>query len=319
MTSGEKPARDRIHGSATRRTRHHEWSVRVNVRLHLQSSPASYSHGQGEEASPVHRRNAGRARQRRQRIQGLAELQSVTWWVGKVGQPMSASRAAVEAHEKGFGSNSTCRYQRWRKTALIRLSDKEGVARSRRVPAHVTIITTVGARITSRAYRGLDPQSALFLTEDGRPLAVKSRSLDAPRPCSPVLIAPFRRILTRAGWTGATRQSSGVMWLGAWPSAPRCTSFTIAPASTAGLRQWTGADRKLSPAAHGPGRSPGPSGVNPSLRQWSSSIRVSSSKGPAGSPSSKSCLVSSKLLLLPSRREDDQDRSMSSCSNTSRA
>ena len=64
----------------------------------------------------------------------------------------------------------------------------------------------LGARNTSSAYRGLDPRSALFLTEDGRPFAVKCRSIDDPRPCSPVLIATFRGIFTRAGWTGANTQ-----------------------------------------------------------------------------------------------------------------
>ncbi|MNT59550.1 hypothetical protein D3C72_1970720 [compost metagenome] len=52
---------------------------------------------------------------------------------------------------------------------------------------------------------------------------------------------------------------------------------------------------------------------------WFSNIRVSSSRGSACSPSSKSSLVSSKLLLLPSRRDDDQDKSISNCSSTSRA
>ena len=64
----------------------------------------------------------------------------------------------------------------------------------------------LGARASGGAYRGLDPHSALFLTEDGRPFAVKCRSVDDLRPCSPVLIATYRGIFVRAGWNGANTQ-----------------------------------------------------------------------------------------------------------------
>lgn len=64
----------------------------------------------------------------------------------------------------------------------------------------------LGTGSTGGTFRGLDPRSALFLTEDGLPFAVKSRSVDDPRPCCPVLIATFRGIFARAGWTGATTQ-----------------------------------------------------------------------------------------------------------------
>ena len=57
------------------------------------------------------------------------------------------------------------------------------------------------------AYRGLDPESALFLTEHCRPFEVRPRSVRDPRPTSPVLIATYRVILHRAGWEGVTAQA----------------------------------------------------------------------------------------------------------------
>lgn len=59
-----------------------------------------------------------------------------------------------------------------------------------------------------RTYRGLDPNSGLFLTKDGRPFEVKARNATDPRPCCPVLVATYRRILVRAGLPGMTMQSA---------------------------------------------------------------------------------------------------------------
>ncbi|PZP29034.1 MAG: hypothetical protein DI603_17615 [Roseateles depolymerans] len=53
-------------------------------------------------------------------------------------------------------------------------------------------------------FRGLDPESRLFLTKDGRPFAVKARGPHDPRPICPVVVAICRRILTRAGLQGVT-------------------------------------------------------------------------------------------------------------------
>lgn len=56
-------------------------------------------------------------------------------------------------------------------------------------------------------YRGLDPDSALFLTERGRPFAVRRRGPHDPRLNSPVLVATYSVIFRRAGWEGVTAQS----------------------------------------------------------------------------------------------------------------
>lgn len=56
------------------------------------------------------------------------------------------------------------------------------------------------------AYRGLDPHSALFLTEHGKPFRVRARSPDDPRPTCPVLLATFAGIFRRAGWRGVNTQ-----------------------------------------------------------------------------------------------------------------
>jgi len=56
-------------------------------------------------------------------------------------------------------------------------------------------------------YRGLDPRTALFLTEAGRPFELRRRNTDG-RPSSPALIAAYRTIFTRAGWIGVTAQSA---------------------------------------------------------------------------------------------------------------
>ena len=55
-------------------------------------------------------------------------------------------------------------------------------------------------------FRGLDPHSALFLTESGKPFRVRARSSDDPRPACPVLLATFAGIFRRAGWRGVNTQ-----------------------------------------------------------------------------------------------------------------
>jgi integrase len=60
---------------------------------------------------------------------------------------------------------------------------------------------------TAERYRGLDPRSALFLTERGHGFEVRARSPTDSRSTSPLLIATFRKIFERAGWHGVTTQS----------------------------------------------------------------------------------------------------------------
>jgi len=57
-------------------------------------------------------------------------------------------------------------------------------------------------------YRGLDPQSGLFLTESGNRFQVKARSPGDPRPTCRLMIATYRLIFLRAGWQGMTAQSA---------------------------------------------------------------------------------------------------------------
>jgi integrase len=56
-------------------------------------------------------------------------------------------------------------------------------------------------------YRGLDPFSALFLTETGKRFEVTGRGPDDRRTTSRHMIATLRLIFRRAGWTGVTSQS----------------------------------------------------------------------------------------------------------------
>lgn len=58
------------------------------------------------------------------------------------------------------------------------------------------------------AYRGLDPHSALFLTETGRRFDITDRGPDDPRATCRLMIATLRSIFKRAGWTGVTSQSA---------------------------------------------------------------------------------------------------------------
>ena len=58
----------------------------------------------------------------------------------------------------------------------------------------------------SADFRGLDPHSALFLTESGKPFRVRARGPEDPRPTCPVLLATFAGIFRRAGWRGVNTQ-----------------------------------------------------------------------------------------------------------------
>ena len=60
---------------------------------------------------------------------------------------------------------------------------------------------------TSARYRGLHPDSALFLTEQARPFEVRQRSATDPRPTSAGMVATYRVIFRRAGWENVTTQS----------------------------------------------------------------------------------------------------------------
>lgn len=55
-------------------------------------------------------------------------------------------------------------------------------------------------------YRGLEPDSALFLTEGAEPFRVRARGRDDPRPTCPVLLATYAGIFRRAGWPGVNTQ-----------------------------------------------------------------------------------------------------------------
>ena len=49
-------------------------------------------------------------------------------------------------------------------------------------------------------YRGLHPDSSLFLTQEGRPFEVKARSADDARPTCRLMLATLQSALRRAGW-----------------------------------------------------------------------------------------------------------------------
>lgn len=55
-------------------------------------------------------------------------------------------------------------------------------------------------------YRGLDPNSRLFLTESGGPFLITPRSPSDPRPACKYLQTTLRQVFARAGWAGMTAQ-----------------------------------------------------------------------------------------------------------------
>ena len=58
------------------------------------------------------------------------------------------------------------------------------------------------------AYRGLNPASALFLTEGGWAFEIGERGPNDQRETCRLMIATLRSIFKRAGWTGVTAQSA---------------------------------------------------------------------------------------------------------------
>ena len=68
----------------------------------------------------------------------------------------------------------------------------------------------VAASVASDAvrFRGLDPLSALFLTETGKRFEVTGRGPDDQRATCRLMIATLRLIFKRAGWTGVTSRSA---------------------------------------------------------------------------------------------------------------
>jgi integrase len=61
--------------------------------------------------------------------------------------------------------------------------------------------------VNARAsFRGLDPESALFLTAKGQPFRIRARSTSDQRPSCPVLLETYSGIFRRAGWRGVTTQ-----------------------------------------------------------------------------------------------------------------
>ena len=58
------------------------------------------------------------------------------------------------------------------------------------------------------SFRGLDPQSGLFLTESGRSFEITARSASDNRLTCRLMIATFRIIFFRAGWPGFTAQAA---------------------------------------------------------------------------------------------------------------
>jgi integrase len=63
----------------------------------------------------------------------------------------------------------------------------------------------LGVGVPNR-FRGLDPTSRLFLTEEGNPFRVMPRSATDPRLTSKYLQATLRLAFARAGWIGMTAQ-----------------------------------------------------------------------------------------------------------------
>lgn len=53
-------------------------------------------------------------------------------------------------------------------------------------------------------YRGLNPNSRLFLTDSGQPFLITARSPSDPRPACKYLQATLRQAFARAGWPGMT-------------------------------------------------------------------------------------------------------------------
>jgi len=61
---------------------------------------------------------------------------------------------------------------------------------------------------SSAAFRGLDPNSRLFLTETGKPFEVSLRGPTDRRSSCQLMVNTYRSIFTRAGWRGVTTHSA---------------------------------------------------------------------------------------------------------------
>jgi integrase len=64
-----------------------------------------------------------------------------------------------------------------------------------------------GVGTAASAYRGLDPVSPLFLTDDGRRFELRCRSRTDARATCRLMSATFHAIFQRAGWPGLTTQA----------------------------------------------------------------------------------------------------------------
>lgn len=62
--------------------------------------------------------------------------------------------------------------------------------------------------VVDQSYRGLNPESGLFLTESGRPFEITARSANDKRLTCRLMISTFRTIFLRAGWPGFTAQAA---------------------------------------------------------------------------------------------------------------
>lgn len=65
-----------------------------------------------------------------------------------------------------------------------------------------------GVGAAASAYRGLDPASPLFLTDDGRRFELRCRSRTDMRATCRLMSATFHAIFQRAGWPGLTTQAA---------------------------------------------------------------------------------------------------------------
>jgi len=66
----------------------------------------------------------------------------------------------------------------------------------------------LGAGTKNGLFRGLDPDSALFLTDKGTRFALRPRSPGDPRVNCPLIVATLRATFKRAGWVGVTAQAA---------------------------------------------------------------------------------------------------------------
>ncbi|WP_157269121.1 hypothetical protein [Azohydromonas aeria] len=93
------------------------------------------------------------------------------------------------------------------------------------------------------AYRGLDPSSPLFLTEDGHRFELRRRACADARTTCRLMCATFHAIFERAGWPGLTTQEVRRMVarrLVGMGTSPAEAAQLLGLASAAGLRRLVG-------------------------------------------------------------------------------